>query len=237
MKKCFLALFLIIPLLLSCGGKDDGKTRPEKVKWVDMGTGVEWTTRNLGAAAEYEYGLKYAWGSTAYGSYFTWENYPLCKMNDDGSPVMTRYNNPGKETLALESDAASMKLFGLWRMPSPADFEALFDESLFEWTWTSEYTQDNGKIGYDEWGEPSTGFIVTNRETGNRLFFPAAGIGTDNGAINSPGIKGAYWTNTQDCADETKAKAFVFNHNTGEFGLTDVERRSGLRVRAVRPKS
>ena len=236
MKKYFFALFLIIPLMFSCGKSNDD-SKPLKVKWVDMGTGVEWATQNLGAAEGYEYGYKYAWGSTRDGKYFSWENCPFCNMGEDGKPVMTKYNNPGKETLAQEHDAATMKLLGLCRIPSPADLEALFDESVFEWTWISEYIQDNGKIGYNEWNEPTCGFIVTNRNTGKRLFFPAGGIGTDNGATNSPGIKGAYWTNTQDSSDETMAKAFVFNHNTGDLGLADVERRSGLRIRAVRPKS
>ena len=236
MKRSFIAALLLLPLLLSCGGKEGADPKPSKAKWVDMGTGVLWAVQNLGASAEHENGLKYAWASTKPGEFFTWGNCPFCNVDSDGNPVITGYGSDGKESLLRENDAATRKLKGMSRIPTPDEFHALFNSKVFEWVWVPEYRTEAGEVCYNEWNEPISGYRVTNLETGSKLFFPAAGIGSDNGGVYKPGILGAYWTDTRDHADETKATAFIFDDETHEIGLTGNWRNEGLSIRAVKPK-
>lgn len=153
---------------------------------VDLGlpSGLKWANANLGADEPKDFGDYYAWGELEpYCSRpdtfqpltwkegktkgYTWASYQWC--NGD-SHKLTKYchadkasywdgvgSPDGKTVLALEDDAAHVKLGGKWRIPT----EAEWDELLTNCTWTWKRDGVNGAI-------------VTG-PNGNSIFFPAAG--------------------------------------------------------------
>ena len=241
MKRFFLLLCALLPLATAC--EKEGKI--EKMQAIDMGTGILWGNSNLGTAEEYRFGFSYAWASTASGGFFTWENCPYCTVHPGGSlDQITKYGV--NQSLEIGDDAAQARLKDGWRLPTAAEFDALLG-SDFEWEWVKEYKLSNGKAAKDEYFQSTvSGFRVTNKHTGKSLFFPAAGIGTDNGALHNPGGKGGYWTSDCSASDASKAQGLLIEMSTMSLSdmeivnlthmVTDFERREGLSIRPVKDK-
>ena len=144
-------------------------------KFVDLGlpSGLLWAETNVGAFAPYADGDYYAWGETETKSSYSWDTYKW------GSST-TKYNSSdGKTTLEASDDVATVKWGKECRMPSPAEFQELYNKC--DWTWKSSY---NGASGY----------LVTgpNNQT---IFLPASG-GCFNGDLGNHGFSGYYWSSS-----------------------------------------
>ena len=139
-------------------------------------THVVWAEWNLGAKAEKEVGLFYAWGEI--------EPKPIC------SPDNHLYkDNP--DELPAERDAVSVRFGSFWRMPSRDEFSALLntrDDDNFSWTW------EEGNV--PGWRITRTAATPSYLQ-GNSIFLPCAGyVGEDGHA----GYYGWYWTSTSHYA-------------------------------------
>ena len=241
MKRLFLLLCTLLPLVLAC--KKEGKI--EKIEAIDMGTGILWGNSNLGTEEEYNYGYCYAWASTVAGGYFTWKNCPYCTVKPDGSlDQITKYDANGH--LESGDDAARARLKDGWRLPTAEEVEALLGDD-FDWVWVKEYKLSNGNTALDNRSHsPVSGFQVTNKNTGKSLFFPAAGIGSENGGLQSLGSLGGFWTSDCSTTDASKALGLKIEMSTASFMdmevtnlahfVTEFERREGLYIRPVKDK-
>ena len=93
-------------------------------EFVDLGLGVKWATRNVGAAGPEEIGGFYSWAETEPDHYYDY----------------TKYN--GKSVLEMEDDVAHVKLGGNWRLPTAKEINKLIKKCT--WSWASV----NGEIGF-----------------------------------------------------------------------------------------
>lgn len=166
---------------------------------VDLGLSVTWRKWNIGANAPEEAGDFFAWGEVAPKTEFSAQNY---KWYLDGKQnVLTKYNTmpeygPVKLQTILdpEDDAARVILGDIWRMPTYAEWEELFDNCTAEWT------SINGVEGY-KFTSKIAGY------TSNWIFLPAAGQNYSD-AIYNVGA-GYYWSSTL-FEEPTNAKSTYF---------------------------
>lgn len=128
---------------------------------VDLGLSVKWSSYNLGATSQEDFGLYYAWGEIEPKQSYTWYTYAYGK----GSQKMTKYVTYSQfepvdnlNTLLPEDDAAQMKLGGGWRMPTYEECCELIDNCT-----CTEITLN---------GVPGTQVVGPN---GNSIFLPKAG--------------------------------------------------------------
>ena len=246
MKRIFLLLCTFLALAVAC--KKEGKV--EKMEAVDMGTGILWSKSNLGTEEAYNYGYCYAWASTKAGGDFLWEKCPYCTVKPDGSlDQITKYNT--NDRLEFGDDAARVRLKNGWRLPTAEEMNALLGDD-FEWEWIDEYKLSNGNTAFDNRSHSTvSGFQVTNKNTGTSLFFPAAGIGTENGGLLRVGNLGGYWTSDCSSTDASKALGLKIEMSTATIPIPDkdpvtitnfakfvyeFERREGLYIRPVKDK-
>ena len=155
---------------------------------VDLGLSVYWAECNLGAEKPEEYGDYYAWGETEIMKSYSWSTY---KYANGASNKLTKYcfsdkaifwdgaGAPDNKTvLELEDDVAHVKLGGVWRMPTKAEFDELRTNCIWNWT-----TRSGVK-----------GYVVTG-SNGNSIFLPAAGYRKDTGLVRA-GSSGSYWSSS-----------------------------------------
>ena len=194
------------------------------VEYVEIG-GVKWATKNLGAEKETDYGDYFAWGATelAYSSFssktFTFvasrpasyggsgwtQSKGFAKVNTpyyNGSAYVkyTGASGDGKTVLESGDDAATALLGSGWRMPTSAEFKALYDACL------------NGS--YDKTTNPSGASASVGKgvywctsydgvagclfcDGTNKLFFPAAGD-SEGAYLYFAGSNGLYWSSSLD---------------------------------------
>ncbi|MBQ1635617.1 MAG: hypothetical protein II102_03300 [Bacteroidales bacterium] len=195
-------------------GKDkvgvDGETPlPEA---VDLGTvvngkTVKWASFNLGASRDYEYGNYYAWGEASAKEDYSWGTYAFA---DGANNKLTKYCTridvsywgredfpDGQESLLPEDDIAKVKLGGKWRMPTEADFNALFalkENPDYEWEYWVPAKDAEGNGLKDAAGKDVLGLRITRKSTGASLFLPMCGysINTNLGFMTKS--TGYYWT-------------------------------------------
>lgn len=232
MKRLLYLCIALLPLVLSCKKGED-----ESPVAVDMGTGILWAKTNLGASEEYNFGLTYAWASNQAGSYFTWENCPYCTVKTDGTlDQITKYE--AGQRLEDGDDAARKRLKKGWRLPTAAEMNALL-EPEFKWEWIKEYKKPDGSVADDDiFHNPVNGYRVTNKTSGNSIFFPAAGIG--------PGRQSGYWTSDCSATEASKARGLKLYYSTITIGdmqivneghsVEDFDRCTGLYIRPVKDK-
>ena len=151
-------------------------TKTEKAintEYVDLGlkSGTLWAKCNIGATSETEYGAFFQWGETngisgsLVGKYsdenYTWASYTHCNGTEN---TLTKYNtstsygeNPDNiTTLEPVDDAATQIMGGNWRMPTPTEYQTLYNETL--WVWCP-----GGNVGIkktDESGNESIEYIA-----------------------------------------------------------------------------
>ena len=136
-------------------------------------THVIWAEWNLGASAEKEVGLFYAWGEIEQKPFCSEENYIPTSTYDE---------------LPAEMDAASVRLGGYWRMPSKDEFAALLNtrsDDNFAWSW------EQGSV-VSGWRIKRTA-ATPSYLNGNSIFLPCAGYVGEDGR---DGWYGWYWTST-----------------------------------------
>ena len=205
---------------VSAGKQRDGSGGSGGVQlWAD---GPYWAECNVGASTPEDYGLYFWWGDTvghAGGWYFsdcpTW-----------GMTVELEWYDYIDSTgnLTAVHDAATAHLGTPWRMPTGAEFVALFGNCDISWI------VRNGV----------NGILVTGRgayET-KSIFLPAAGYGW-NSDLESPGSIGLYWSSTP-IPGGARAWSLYFEFWNEEYGgnwLLDNSisiRQFGQSVRGVR---
>ena len=131
---------------------DDGITyRP-----VDMGNGVLWANKNLGAADSTKSGNYYVWGKTtpftsvATGTWYAGAMDMLLTTSQDARP---------QYALPADADAATVNMGERWRMPNYAEAYYLANPT-----------------GATEAGSASAGMTYTNKLSGEKLFIPNSGL-------------------------------------------------------------
>ena len=180
-------------------------------QFVDMGlpSGLLWATSNVGTTKETETGLYFAWGETNghekdSGYNFSSKNY---KAGPDGHI---------SADLTLEQDAAHAYLGDGWRMPTKAEFEELIN--VCNSMWVTDYK--NSGVG---------GMLLTSKNNGNTLFFPAAGVCVDT-SLRYWGRYGYVWSSSF----YSSSFAYRLSFNSGNCGMYGSYRYCGYPVRAVR---
>ncbi len=153
------------------------------VNGIDLGLPGDslWANMNVGAKAQNEYGLYFAWGDTKgysaeSGHAFTWETYKWMAAGQSSWEHITKYTVEDDETeadwyntdyefigdgntqLSLEDDAARANWGGQWVMPTIEHIR-----ELKKYT-TSEWTTLKGVFGRK----------FTSKQNGNAIFLPAA---------------------------------------------------------------
>ena len=141
-------------------------------EYVDLGleSGTLWAKCNIGASSETDYGIFFQWGETSgvsgslVGKYsdenYSWASYKYCNGTEN---TLTKYNtstscgeNPDNiTTLEPEDDTARANMGGNWRMPTAAEYDTLYNETL--WVWCP-----GGNVGIkktDESGNESIEYI------------------------------------------------------------------------------
>jgi len=177
---------------------------PADAKGIDLGlpSGTLWANMNVGAKAQNEYGLYFAWGDTKgysaeSGHAFTWETYKWMAAGQSSWEHITKYTTEDDETegdwynmdyefigdgntqLSLEDDAARANWGGQWAMPTIEHIR-----ELKKYT-TSEWTTLKGVVGRK----------FTSKQNGNAIFLPAAGYMGSKG-IDQQETTGNYWSSS-----------------------------------------
>ncbi len=225
MKKIF-CVFALVCVFAGCRKVDPGYDGFEA---VDLGIGVKWATRNLGATAPEEFGDYFAWGETEPKKQYTWSSYKFHMGGSKTENVIFSKYNPGgtrwglvdgKSVLDPEDDAAIVRLGGKWRMPTEEDARKLLDNCACEWT------ELNGVKG----------FKVTSKVPGYTerwIFFPAAGHYFKD-EWDYP-KRGCYWTSSLRVQSIVLSYSleFDYGYNPLRVMVGDPERCVGLPIRPV----
>ena len=186
-------------------------TWEDTVEYIEMGPGIFWATKNVGADSPEEYGDYFAWGETTPKTSFSWDNYKY----GSSATSLTKYTYFDAATqLDASDDAATVNLGEHWATPTDEEWDWLLQHCT--WTWG----ELNGKNGC---------FVTSNVSgyEGNRIFLPAAGY---DGGVAS-GSYGYYWASALDGSNYGKAREVVLSPSS--HFLSSDERRYGSSVRPV----
>ena len=166
---------------------------------------------NLGAEKVTDYGDYFAWGETA--PYYTttggWPATPTWKEGKTygykwdsycGQSTFVEWSTPPYDAttkiLKADFDAAAQILGDGWRMPTSAEFKALYDACGGSYDKTTNPGKDTsvGKGVY--WCTSYDGVKgLLFCDGTNKLFFPAAGMG-DGTSLSFAGSYGIYWSSS-----------------------------------------
>ncbi len=193
-----------------CGGANNGAYRiaydlsedENGYRPVDMGMGVAWANKNLGAA-----------DSTRFGSYFYFGGTtPVTTAVNTAyysgvgtMPATQQYENTYPQyALPAEADAATQLMGPKWRMPTYAE---------------AYYLANPATNASTELGAASTGYVYTNKRDENiKLFIPAAGY--YYGASRTNGVT-YFWTGTVYSPNPTTPANTTCNYySSGSTGST-----------------
>ena len=249
---------LIMAFTISCNKNNPDEIEREEVitmpEAVDIGLVIEredgttyklkWANFNLGASEEWEYGYHYAWGETKRKKLYDWSNYKFSHgQYDQLTGYCTKHETDfwystkkakvpdGLTQLRDTDDAAHVKLGGKWRMPTGDELEALF--ALTEEKYKDQYDWDLKAELQDSEGNVTYGLKITQKSTGNYVFFPAAGdFGQSQGQVGSYGY---YWSSSLE--EDFPSHATCLKTGTDEHFFRGVvegnERYMGCSIRPV----
>ena len=178
---------------------------------MDLGlpSGLLWATCNVGATSPEQAGLYFALGET---TGFTAEQVKSGVRKFD----KTSYKASGiSGNLTLEQDAAHVNLGGNWRMPTKAECQELLDNC--DAVWTDDYN-----------GTGVAGWVVTSKNNGNSVFFPAAGYCYDS-SVDFVGLYGNYLSAAWGLP--SLASYLYFDYR--DWGMDSYYRYYGYSVRGV----
>lgn len=128
-------------------------------------------------------GLSVKWASCnvgaqtpeASGDYYAWG-----ETAAKGVYLLKTYNNHQTlNSVPLKDDVANITLGPDWRIPTIEEWEELINNC----TWSREVYKNK------------TGYVVTSKKTGNRIFIPAAGFRNNDKRFNAEEF-GYYWSST-----------------------------------------
>ena len=132
MKKKSVTFLVLLTLLVMIEGIANAQT------FVDLGlpSGTLWADRNVGAALPEDFGDYFAWGETTAKSNYNWSTLKYCE--DDTGDKFSKYNTKSeygivdnKTTLERSDDAATANWGSDWCMPTPAQFQELYDNCRY----------------------------------------------------------------------------------------------------------
>lgn len=181
--------------------------------YVDLGVGVGWAVKNVGASSPEEYGGYYMWGETVTRSYCFWTRYSLYRGDVNGFLDYDKFYTPYSNISGTNYDAAKVKMGEKWRMPTRAEFYTLINNCDFT---VGEY---NGV----------SGFIVTG-PSGKSIFLPAEGL-KDRDEVK--------WTNTVYLWSSTtygKQDAYYLEYmtkNLKDSGIRTIGKYKGMPIRGI----
>lgn len=143
--------------------------------FVNLGLSTNWASCNIGADVPEGKGSYFSWGETKTKDIYNEETYKF------GYPPSKYTDEDGMTQLISTDDAAQVNWGGLWRMPTRADEEELYEKCDWEWTTVN---------GVD-------GFKVTG-PNGNSIFLPATGLydGDSTNKLKRSDTGGWYWSST-----------------------------------------
>lgn len=166
-----------------------------KETWVDMGTGVKWMNRNLGAKKVYEYGDFYRWGevnpkgSSTQGECLFCGKEAAALLKNKMVREDSSFNRYGSVEMVYnllpKYDAATKKLGKKFRIPT----DDQLDESIFS------YCDAKRIIVVLPNGERMKGMLFRSKKNGNMVFFPAAGVRYE-GASHFESLRVVLWTSS-----------------------------------------
>lgn len=172
---------------------------------VDLGTGILWAVKDLGAENEYDQGSFYAWGEVEGNKPdYTWETYRFGKSYDS----LVKYYHDRKFILDDEDDAANIILGSGWHIPSVKDWDRLLNEC----DWVEETIN----------GTPGRRAIGKN---GNSVFFPYCG-GASGTSILPSTTSALYWSN------ELSSNAYISEY--GRIWNSILNLAAGMKIRPVK---
>lgn len=209
-------------------------------EYVDLGTGVLWASKNIGASKETDNGNYYSWGETNSKARYASQDYTLT-FNED-----TKYTETVNGVIHLKSayDVAQTNWGNEWRMPTKKDIVNLVNECYWEY--------DSKLVGYYVYRaqKDANGRVImvngkkvkdTTRPENERIFLPCAKY--YNGDKLYSGSYGYYWSSTpadgiqqtQNPVSNVAQKAYCYKFATSavEAGFTQLERWYGMTVRPV----
>ena len=177
---------------------------------IDLGlpSGTKWACCNVGASSPEAYGSYYAWGETEEKDTYDWSSYAHC----DGSQFTC--HDLGNEIIGKSNDVAQIQWGGTWLMPTQEHIEELLNNCTHEWTMM------NGVKGVK----------FTSKTNNSFIFLPAAGKRYDS-VLGETGVKGNYWTSTQD--NSSNAFAYCLCFDAVLTYCSDLPRNNGVSIRPV----
>ena len=176
---------------------------------IDLGlpSGMLWACCNVGANKPEAYGSYYAWGETEEKDTYDWSSYAHC----DGSQITC--HDLGNDIRGTQYDVAQIQWGGTWLLPTQEHIEELLNNCTHEWTML------NGVKGVK----------FTSKTNGSSIFLPAAGKRYDS-VLGETGVKGNYWTSTQDSSN---AFAYCLCFDAVLTYCSDLPRNNGVSIRPV----
>ncbi len=201
---------------------------PYMQKGIDLGLGVLWADRNLGAERPEDPGRYFAWGETAPKEVFDRNAYRFTPEGEKDFNVdednyeyryFSKYQDDDRKTiLEREDDAVSAVLGYAWRIPTRKEWQDLMDNCDFRW-------------------EPEMkGVAIRSRLNGNGIFLPLTGFHYFDGlefgdAYEGIDSFGLYWT--AERPDNLVCEAVAFCAERERRRLMTIARESGLAIRGV----
>ncbi|MBR1516359.1 MAG: InlB B-repeat-containing protein [Paludibacteraceae bacterium] len=194
----------ILYLLASQTGNDSKIYRP-----VDMGNGLAWANKNVGANDSIDNGSFFYWGGTtavttaATSAYYT----GLTSMSTTASYDATQYPLPAA------ADAATVNMGERWRMPTLEEIYYLAEET-----------------GCTESGAAASGFFYTNNDDGKKIFIPSAGC--YKSTTRTTGVT-LFWGSTVSYKSTYQSRPAYYLSGVSNAGTTSYYAYYALPVRAV----
>lgn len=220
----------------------------------------KWAYCNIGAFLPEDYGEYFAWGETTGhkansaktgfedGHSFDWVNCPYQTQNTTSysSTKFTKYLGSTsssfkdqsatdadalKTVLDPEDDAAHVNWHGSWRMPTSAEFPALYNATYWAWDAT-----DKGYYVFKADATHTAGTRANSvpgdlNKADALLFFPAAGDGL-NASLSSAGSGSSYWWSSLNLSDPSYAYSLLFS-SSYVIPQSNYRRYYGLPVRPL----
>lgn len=164
-----------------------------KETWVDLGTGIKWMNRNLGAKKVYEYGDFYGWGEVEPNKKLTQEQSKFYgkdvdallknKMVQKGDSVFGRRGRVPTYTLLPKYDVVTKKLGKKAKIPTSTQLD----------TGLCYYCDHKWLIVVLPNGDRMKGMLL--RSNDKMLFLPAAGVRYE-GAPQFESSRAVLWSST-----------------------------------------
>ena len=207
-------------------------------KFVDLGLKVKWATCNIGAEDIGDAGNYYMWGDVVSrkDEGYSADNYPYLVVTEvqakdedgnlmfdeeTGKPVMTEswsYTDIGQNISGTQYDVARKEWGATWRIPTQEEVQELIANCTFVWT--------NYKS--------ATGFEITSKINGAKIFMPAAGYHMGIPQCSYYGSNGSYWTASAFTGDGRTGDAYYILMTSGRgFRLDYTSYHSAHPIRPV----